>query len=283
MSPEQLYGEKLDRRADVFAAGIILWELLAGRPLFHAETEAATMTRILELHIDPPSAHAAAVPQALDQVVLRALKRMPAKRFPTARAMALEIESIVPPAIASRVAAWVEEIAGEVLEERARTLARIDQQEYPKDPGPPATSSRLPFAGEAAVLDGKETVHDVRPMRRDFLRWGSYAAVALAAGAVGVLASRSRGPSARADLVSAGPPSGNVTSASASASVNATVEEPAPSLSPSPAPPLPVATKPSTPTRTPKVRPPAPPATTKPVCTPSYVDDKGIKQYRSCP
>jgi serine/threonine-protein kinase len=289
MSPEQLHGEKLDRRADVFATGIILWELLAGRPLFHAETEAATMTRIFELQIDPPSTHAAAVPRALDQVVLRALKRTAAKRFPTARAMALEIEAIVPPASASRVAAWVEEIAGELLEERARTLARIEQQENPKDPGPPP-GSRLGGAPaeEAATLAGSTTMRDPRPARRDILRWGSYAAVALAAGTVGVLAARSRGPSVRADVVSAGGPSSNVTSAGASANV----EEPpplslSPSLSPSLAPSFPPATpaasKPSAPTRAPRHRPPAPPATTKPACTPSYVDENGIKQYRSCP
>jgi serine/threonine protein kinase len=92
MSPEQLDGTKLDRRTDVFAAGIVLWELLAGRRLFAAASEEALLRQVHEMPITPPGAHRAGVPVALDEVCLTALERDPERRFPTAAAFATAIE-----------------------------------------------------------------------------------------------------------------------------------------------------------------------------------------------
>lgn len=92
MSPEQLDGTKLDRRTDVFAAGIVLWELLAGRRLFAAASEDALLRQVHEMPITPPGAHRTGVPVALDEVCLTALERDPERRFSTAAAFATAIE-----------------------------------------------------------------------------------------------------------------------------------------------------------------------------------------------
>jgi eukaryotic-like serine/threonine-protein kinase len=93
MSPEQAKGvADIDRRADIFSMGVVLWEVLAGRRLFKAENEAATLTRVL---IDPIPRLATAmpsIPKAFDDVCARALERDPDKRFRTVAEFADAVE-----------------------------------------------------------------------------------------------------------------------------------------------------------------------------------------------
>jgi serine/threonine protein kinase len=84
MSPEQAKGEPVDRRADVFALGTILWEALTGQPLFARAEPADTMRALLFDPIPPPSQRRP-VPPELEAIVMRALERDPAARFETAR------------------------------------------------------------------------------------------------------------------------------------------------------------------------------------------------------
>jgi len=81
MAPEQARGEPLDGRADLFALGVVLWELCTGRRLFARETEAATLAALLETGpVGPPSAWNEAISPALDAIILAALERDPARR-----------------------------------------------------------------------------------------------------------------------------------------------------------------------------------------------------------
>src|SRR5262249_3017791 len=75
MAPEQVAVVPLDRRADVFCAGIILWELLTGARLFDAPEPAAMVQRVTSLRIPRPSEVAADVPPALEDVAMHALAR----------------------------------------------------------------------------------------------------------------------------------------------------------------------------------------------------------------
>jgi serine/threonine-protein kinase len=94
MSPEQLDRRQLDRRADVFALGALLHELLTGRPLFAAGDDAETVRRVQRLAIAPPSRHNAAVPTPLDAIVLRALERDPDRRYRSAMEMLRALEGL---------------------------------------------------------------------------------------------------------------------------------------------------------------------------------------------
>jgi serine/threonine-protein kinase len=87
MSPEHVKEEAVDRRADVFAAGIVLWELLTGRRLFKPKHGAHGVALVLYEPIPPPSREAPDVPPALDSIVLRAVERDPAVRWATAGEM----------------------------------------------------------------------------------------------------------------------------------------------------------------------------------------------------
>jgi serine/threonine protein kinase len=95
MAPEQLQHGAVDRRTDIFAASIVLWELLCGRRLFFADSPAEMMSRVLTSPIENPQTYAPHVPPELAAITLRGLDRDPAGRFATAEEMALAIEDAV--------------------------------------------------------------------------------------------------------------------------------------------------------------------------------------------
>ena len=98
LSPEQILGHPVTRASDVFSASVVLWEALAGRRLFAADSEGGVLHRILEGKVEPPSRHAPALAPALDAVVMRGLSVEPADRFDTALAMAEALEQAGTPA-----------------------------------------------------------------------------------------------------------------------------------------------------------------------------------------
>ena len=88
MSPEQLMGLPADGRADIWSAGVILYELLTGVSPFMADTPATVMHKVLQGLPDPPSVMVPSLPGAFDAVVGRALQKKPEDRYPTAREFA---------------------------------------------------------------------------------------------------------------------------------------------------------------------------------------------------
>jgi len=136
MAPEQLRGERVDRRTDVFAVGIVLWELFARRHLFRRETDFLTFQAITSDPIPDVAELRPDVPPALAQVIARALSRDREARFPTARALgdalAQSVASIGGPWTAAAIA---DEIA------RAFVVRMRDQQ------------ALLRVAREGGVLD----------------------------------------------------------------------------------------------------------------------------------
>ena len=94
MAPEQVRGEAaVDARADLFALGAVLYEMLTGRRAFHRETAADTMTAILR--DDPPPPPARAMPPAIDRIVRHCLEKNREARFQSARDLAFALEAIV--------------------------------------------------------------------------------------------------------------------------------------------------------------------------------------------
>ncbi|MEI6669791.1 MAG: protein kinase, partial [Acidobacteriota bacterium] len=95
MAPEQLRGQSVDARTDIFALGAVLYELLAGRRAFQGATPADTASAVLKE--DPPelvSAASARVSPALERIVRRCLEKNPDERFQSARDVAFALEAI---------------------------------------------------------------------------------------------------------------------------------------------------------------------------------------------
>ena len=116
-----------DRRTDIFAAGVVLWEMLARRRLFEGENDGQIVMKILTGAVDPPSDHARGSNPAWDTIVERALALSPDRRYPTAHAMAEAIEATFSPASPSEVGAWVSTNAAAALALRARWVAEIER------------------------------------------------------------------------------------------------------------------------------------------------------------
>jgi eukaryotic-like serine/threonine-protein kinase len=96
MSPEQVRGDAVDHRADIFAFGSILYEMLCGQRAFKRNTSAETMTAILndDPQDFPSRSSAAAIPPALERIVRHCLEKQPAQRFQSAHDIAFDLESI---------------------------------------------------------------------------------------------------------------------------------------------------------------------------------------------
>jgi serine/threonine protein kinase/Tol biopolymer transport system component len=94
MSPEQVRGQAVDHRSDVFALGCIFFEMLTGKRAFQADSPADTMSAILRE--DPPELAAINpnLPAALDRIVRHCLEKSPAERFQSAQDLAFQLESL---------------------------------------------------------------------------------------------------------------------------------------------------------------------------------------------
>jgi eukaryotic-like serine/threonine-protein kinase len=116
MPPEQVRGEPVDRRGDVYAAGVVLWEMLTEHRLFKAENEGALITQILGGPRQGLRELAPSVPVAIERVCMRALRSDPQERFATAAAFCDAVEQAIAStpgmAIASSrpVAAFIKEL-----------------------------------------------------------------------------------------------------------------------------------------------------------------------------
>jgi serine/threonine protein kinase len=149
MAPEQLRSGSVDRRADIYAAALVIWEAVTLRRPFGEDADAP----LVRVQNDIPHASSARgdLPPALDDVLARGLNRAPERRISSAQQMALELSAAVPPAPAPEVAAFVAELAEDLLRQRAALVSRVEQGGVPAPVAAPPRRSRW-IAGAIALL-----------------------------------------------------------------------------------------------------------------------------------
>jgi serine/threonine-protein kinase len=146
MAPEQVSGEHVDRRTDVYAASVMLWEALTGKRFMPIGEFIATAQLILTRDHPRPSEINPAVPKELDEVILRGLARDPDKRWQNAHEMAAALEKAYPVGSTRDVGEWVRAVYAGPLIERAKSVAEIENLELP------AAGSDRPRAASHASL-----------------------------------------------------------------------------------------------------------------------------------
>lgn len=128
LAPEQVGGE-VTAKTDVYAAGLVLWEMLVGARPIEGETEAELVTRALAPKIARPSTKLPGLSQAIDDVVMRALAPDPEGRFESAREMADALVATREIASSEAVAEWVQSLAGPALAARSATITSMLEAE----------------------------------------------------------------------------------------------------------------------------------------------------------
>jgi serine/threonine-protein kinase len=143
MSPEHARGEPLDARADVFAAGIILWELLVGHRLYKSKSDVTLLVQAQRAAIPPIPDKGLANHDKLEAIVRRALAKDREDRYPSAGAMLRDLEQYLGESglLASRLklGEWIETKFGTALVDRRRASER----RLPKSDPSPRSSERL--------------------------------------------------------------------------------------------------------------------------------------------
>jgi eukaryotic-like serine/threonine-protein kinase len=141
MAPEQVAGGEMDRRVDVFAMGVVLWESLTNRNMFRGDNEAQIISQITSGDYQRPSELRGDVPKALDAIVMKAVSLAPKDRYDSAAAFA------------------------DALEAFARTTLGIGSQ---------ADLARTVATGcEQSMLDRRHQVHEILGGRAPKVSWGA--------------------------------------------------------------------------------------------------------------
>jgi eukaryotic-like serine/threonine-protein kinase len=127
MSPEQVRGAEVDRTTDIFALGVVLWELTTNQRLFRMDTDLDTLEKVQACVVPPPSSIVADYPMELESVVMKALAKRKQDRFQTAREFSRALQnflmrrgSFVGP---EEVAAFVRQVFADRIQKREAHLA----------------------------------------------------------------------------------------------------------------------------------------------------------------
>jgi serine/threonine-protein kinase len=282
MAPEQARGGQIDRRADLFAVGTVLWEVLADKRLFKGEGEADTLNRVLFEPIPRLRDVNPDIVPELEAVTMKSLDRDPEKRYPTSLAFADELEKAAraSASIASvrEVADYVQKVLGQDISQQREAVrawlaqsepsrTELDDRDIIIGVGGASTTSSSAVSIPPKTLSATQAssgllseITRARRKRRDRILWGGAAAsVAIVGGILLGLPRRDGGEASSATGASSASATGASTGPAHVATAPVTVPStPATTATALPAPSASVAEPPSTPVAA--VPPPAAPA-----------------------
>jgi hypothetical protein len=175
MSPEQVTGEPLDGRSDVFSLGTVLWELLTSAQLFHGEHPGQVTEQVKKAEVPAPSTRVAAIPAELDRIVLKALARDREARYARAADLAKELSTF---AAEAQPGLSRDELASYI----SALVPRTPESSAPKSNEPAAVAPTVPRPVAVPTEQGHKS-----PTPKKKTRWPVYAggsAIAILIGAV---------------------------------------------------------------------------------------------------
>ena len=130
MSPEQANGQSIDARSDLFALGVVMWELLTGKRLFKGDSDLMTLRLVKDCQVPRPSQLNPKLPPGLDEVLLKALAPTPDARYPDCGAFRLALEdyalNLRLPSSSAHLAAYLRDVYAERISTE-EDPAKLDQ------------------------------------------------------------------------------------------------------------------------------------------------------------
>jgi hypothetical protein len=172
MSPEQVEGKEIDHRSDLFAAGVVLYEILTGKRLFKGGSDLQTIAMVRDAKVDRPSLINPAVPRELDDICLKALARVPDDRWRGCDEMAVALDEVV-----------------HALKWGPERLAAMQRELFPDEPSHSNVVHMGPLAPTAVAARNELTVGALKRHRwRRRVAWAG--ATLLVIGLVSVVVTR---------------------------------------------------------------------------------------------
>lgn len=160
MSPEQCLGAPVDMRSDVFALGILLYELCTGKRLFKHESELMILDMITKRSVVPPSSVAPGITPGLEDIILRALEKDTSVRFQTAQEMQIALEEYLRSeghqSNNADIAAYMRELFADKIEEKRRLREIASREDFEAQFGDDE-------ATEQAMQNRRRVVHGLPP------------------------------------------------------------------------------------------------------------------------
>jgi len=188
MSPEQARGKNLDGRSDLFALGIMLWEMLTAKRLFLGDSDFETLTNVLKNNPPPPSTINSKVPKDLDEIVLKALMKDRDERYASVELFQRDLTRWYYSNVTDLEAESLKKYMQEIFADEVAKLRALNDEEKGLVPGAasaPAGGGGGAAAAPPAAAQNERTVampldggaaHDVAPPRRASTQSGMAAA-----------------------------------------------------------------------------------------------------------
>lgn len=176
MSPQQLRGERPNPSMDIWALGVVLWEICLGRRLFRRGTDAEMVTSVLTQSVPPPRELNPSIPERFEEIVLRCLRRDPSERYGSAMDLARDLEAFLGTEGRDSVSAYLHATFAEekrARESLLRTLGRDADDGAANDPSEDLTLQARPSSdpgGTDAAWTAPTRDDDDATMRRKAAR-----------------------------------------------------------------------------------------------------------------
>jgi eukaryotic-like serine/threonine-protein kinase len=201
MAPEQVTTRDIDRRADIFALGCVLYEATVGQRPFHGDDAVSTLYQLLEEPLVLPSTRFSGYPSSLEEIIVKALQREPVDRYQSAEEFgnALSIWIAAQGRLINErdVARLMNDHLGQPIAERARRIAAAEVEI--DTPPSAATPTELTLGGSAA---NALSLNQAARARRSRVKWSLAATAACALVLVGWFGLRRAGTEAGPALAS---------------------------------------------------------------------------------
>jgi serine/threonine-protein kinase len=190
MAPEQVQGLPIDRRADVFALGIVLYEATTGRRLFQSDNEFESLRRIKDGDITSPRIVDKLFPEGLEQIVLRALATRAEDRYQTAREMQRDLEQFLGKSGdlvgSAELADFMEETFADRRKTREERLRAVPSSTSPRPSFVPNLDTPVSMTGVPPMVPGGSLFTAPGSRRRPWTLLAAVAAAALCLGGLTV-------------------------------------------------------------------------------------------------